>query len=236
MQKGPISAKKRNFKGNKVLKKNTILYIIRYDTYRFLNKDRSSRMKEKKSAKQPRNKEKILESTLQVLENTSYPSLTIEAIAAHAGAGKTTIYRWWDTKAHLVLDAFLMYTASSFQFDIEDSVRSNFQRQLTNLASVFSSKIGRSMLAIIVENEEISKSFYTSFLTLRRRDATLFLEAAIKRKEIKPDLNTDIILDMLLGPIYFRILIYNQEPDERFITNLVDHIITGILCSSDERR
>jgi len=236
MQKGPISAKKRNFEGNKVLKKNTILYIIRYDTYRFLNKDRSSRMKEKKSAKQPRNKEKILESTLQVLENTSYPSLTIEAIAAHAGAGKTTIYRWWDTKAHLVLDAFLMYTASSFQFDIEDSVRSNFQRQLTNLASVFSSKIGRSMLAIIVENEEISKSFHTSFLTLRRRDATLFLEAAIKRKEIKPDLNTDIILDMLLGPIYFRILIYNQEPDERFITHLVDHIITSILCSSDERR
>lgn len=67
--------------------------------------------------KQSRNTEKILDSTIKVLNESGYSSLTIEAIAIQAGVGKSTIYRWWDSKADLVLDAFLMTTASTFQFD-----------------------------------------------------------------------------------------------------------------------
>ncbi|MFS8602544.1 TetR/AcrR family transcriptional regulator [Priestia megaterium] len=178
--------------------------------------------------KQSRNTAKILNSTIDVLNKSGYSALTIEAIATHAGVGKTTIYRWWDSKAHLVLDAFLMTTASTFQFDVEKTVRHNFEQQLINLSVVFNTKLGRSMLAIIVENREIAEKFYTSYLNLRRKDATDFLQSAIKRREIKSDVNIDIVLDMLFGPIYFRTLIFNQEPDHHFVSELVDQVMKGI--------
>jgi len=179
--------------------------------------------------KQPRNQKKILDSTIQILNETGFSSLTIETVAAHAGVGKTTIYRWWDSKAHLVLDAFLMTTASTFQFDVEKSVRHNFKQQLINVSVVFNTKLGRSMLAIIVENKEIRELFYTSYLDLKRKDATLLLKTAIAKGEIKPDINIDIVLDMLFGPIYFRTLIFNQEPDHHFISELVEQVMKGIV-------
>ncbi|MCY8231672.1 TetR/AcrR family transcriptional regulator [Priestia endophytica] len=178
--------------------------------------------------KQSRNTKRILDSTIQVLNETGYSSLTIETIAAHAGVGKTTIYRWWDSKAHLVLDAFLMTTAT-FQFDTEKSVHDNFKQQLINASVVFNTQLGRSMLAIIVENKEISELFYTSYLNLKRKDATSFLKTAIAKGEIKPDINIDILLDMLFGPIYFRTLIFNREPDHHFISELVEQVMKGIL-------
>lgn len=177
---------------------------------------------------QSRNTAKILNSTIEVLTLSGYSSLTIEAIASHAGVGKTTIYRWWDSKAHLVLDAFLMTTASNFQFDMEKSVRHNFEQQLINLSVVFNTKLGRSMLSIIVENKEIAEKFYTSYLQLRRKDATDFIQSAIKKKEVRSDVNINIVLDMLFGPIYFRTLIFNQEPDHHFVSELVNHVMMGI--------
>ncbi|MED3854302.1 TetR/AcrR family transcriptional regulator [Priestia megaterium] len=183
--------------------------------------------------KQSRNTEKILDSTIKVLNESGYSSLTIEAIAIQAGVGKSTIYRWWNSKADLVLDAFLMTTDSTFQFDIKKSVRHNFEQQLINLSIVFNTKLGRSMLAIIVDNREIAERFYTSYLSLRRKDATSFLKTAIAKGEIKPDINIDIVLDMLFGPIYFRTLIFNQEPDHHFISELVQQVMISILPSGN---
>ena len=79
-------------------------------------------MTEKKQSKQhsvgrPRSeasKIAILNATIDLLEESGYSTLTIEAIAAHAGVGKATIYRWWANKSFLVLDAFLMSTETTF--------------------------------------------------------------------------------------------------------------------------
>jgi len=88
-------------------------------------------------------------------------------------------------------------------------------------------------LAIIVDNREIAERFYTSYLSLRRKDATSFLKTAIAKGEIKPDINIDIVLDMLFGPIYFRTLIFNQEPDHHFISELVQQVMISILPSGN---
>lgn len=161
--------------------------------------------------KEPRSKKEILTATLEMLESNSYSSLTIEAIAAQAGVGKTTIYRWWENKARLVLDAFLMTVESVFEFDSNKSIEVNFKQQLEALARILNSKIGKSTLTIVTESEEIAKDFYILFLMTKRNEAKQLLQAAIDKGELKSAINLDITLDLLYGPIYFQILIYKKS-------------------------
>ena len=179
--------------------------------------------------KEPRSKDAILNATIELLETTSFSTLTIEAVASHAGVGKTTIYRWWENKAYLVLDAFWLIADSQLKFDENKSLHEGFCAQLQSLANVLNSKVGRSILAIIAENEEIADAFYTSYLRPRRADSKRMLQTRIEKGELQPIPNTDIILDMLYGPIYFQILIYKKVPDADYINELVTQVMKTIM-------
>ena len=196
-------------------------------------------MSEKKQSKQhsvgrPRSeasKTAILNATIDLLEETGYSTLTIEAIAAHAGVGKATIYRWWSNKAFLVLDAFFMTTDPHLYFLEKTSIRENFRQQLYDLAKVLNGTLGRTVVALVAESgedSEIAKAFYTYFLIPRRKDAKLILERAIAQGEIQDTINLDVVLDMLYGPVYFRILIYKKKVDAEFIDTLVDQVMISI--------
>ena len=173
----------------------------------------------------------ILNATIDLLEESGYSALTIEAIAAHAGVGKATIYRWWTNKSFLVLDAFLMSTETRLNFLEKASIRENFRQQLQTLAKVFNSTLGRTMIALVAESgedSEVAKAFYTNYLNPRREDAKIVLERAIASEEIQSTINLDVTLDMLYGPVYFRILIYKKKVDATFIDTLVDQVMKGI--------
>lgn len=199
-------------------------------------------MSEKNQSKQnsvgrPRSeasKTAILNATIDLLEESEYSTLTMEAIAARAGVGKATIYRWWSNKPKLVLDAFLMSTETHLHFLENTPIRENFRQQLKTLANVLNGSLGRTVVALVAEsgeNSEIAKTFYTDFLRPRREDAKLILERAISQGEIQAAINLDVVSDMLYGPIYFNILIYKKKIDSKFIDTLVDQVMKGIIGS-----
>lgn len=173
----------------------------------------------------------ILNATIDLLEKSGYSTLTIEAIAAHAGVGKATIYRWWANKSFLVFDAFLMSTETHIYFLEKTSIRENFRQQLHTLANILNGTLGRTMIALVAESgedSELAKAFYTNYLNPRREDAKMILERAIAQGEIQSTINIDVASDMLYGPIYFRILIYKKKVDAEFIDTLVDQVMKGI--------
>lgn len=173
----------------------------------------------------------ILNATIDLLEKSGYSTLTIEAIAAHAGVGKATIYRWWANKSFLVFDAFLMSTETHMYFLEKTSIRENFRQQLHTLANILNGTLGRTMIALVAESgedSELAKAFYTNYLNPRREDAKMILERAIAQGEIQSTINIDVASDMLYGPIYFRILIYKKKVDAEFIDTLVDQVMKGI--------
>lgn len=183
--------------------------------------------------KEARSKQEILEATIEMLAANSYSSLTIESVASQAGVGKSTIYRWWNNKARLVLDAFLMTAESEFDFDADKPIQDNFRQQLEALARILNSPIGKSTLTIVTENDEIAKDFYTLFLITKRNTAKQALQAAIDKGEVKSAVNMDVILDLLYGPIYFQILIYKKIPDEDYINDLLIHVMNGIAAAAN---
>src|SRR6202035_4650505 len=89
-----------------------------------------------------RSRQAILRSTLKWLRKASYADLSIEAIAADAGVGKTTVYRWWPNKGAPVVDAFAASTEDELHFPDSGSVYKDMSRQMCQWLGVLRSPRG----------------------------------------------------------------------------------------------
>src|SRR5467141_1283220 len=178
---------------------------------------------EKRPPGRPRSEESrqsILRSTLKLLKQQGgFPELSIEAIAADANVGKTTVYRWWPTKAALVADAFSASAAEELRFPDTGSVESDMSLQMRRLIRIFRSSRGRIVAALLAGGQsdpELIEAFRDRFLWPRRKQAYQTLQRGIDRGELPADCDLDFILVSLYGPIYMRFLIRHDKLDESF--------------------
>src|SRR3981081_3925899 len=102
---------------------------------------------DKRSPGRPRSddsRQSILRSTLKLLKQQGgFAELSIEAIAADANVGKTTVYRWWPTKAALVADAFSASADKELRFPNTGSVERDMSLQMRRLIRIFRSRRGK---------------------------------------------------------------------------------------------
>src|SRR5580658_513933 len=102
-------------------------------------------------------KQSILRSTLKLLRRAGFAQLSIEAIAADAGVGKTTVYRWWPNKGALVVDAFASSTEEELRFPDSGSAYRDMARQMNQFLAVLHSSRGRIVKAVIAAGQSDGK-------------------------------------------------------------------------------
>jgi len=187
----------------------------------------------KRSPGRPRSEEArvaILRSTLKLLETNGFSDLGIEEVAAHAGVGKATVYRWWPNKAVLIADAFASSTTRKLHFPDTGSVCTDMSQQMRQLIKVFRSRRGRIVSAILAggqSDRELIAAFRERFLWPRRREAYATLRRGILRGELRRDVDMDLLLDSLYGPIYMRFLIRHDKLTPEFVDQLCKLVLGG---------
>lgn len=172
----------------------------------------------------------ILRSTLKLLQKTGFTELTIEAIAADAGVGKATVYRWWPNKGALVVDAFASVTTDDLHFPDCGSVYKDVSLQMSQWLGVLRSPRGRIVAAVIAGGQsdaELIEAFRARFLRPRRQEAYQTLRRGIERGELPKHLDLDLVLDILYGAIYMRFLIRHDDLSERYITEVCRLVLDG---------
>jgi AcrR family transcriptional regulator len=172
----------------------------------------------------------ILRSTLKLLGKNGFSELTIEAVAAHAGVGKATVYRWWSNKAALIADAFASSATRKLHFPDTGSVRTDMSQQMRQLIKIFSSRRGRIVSAILgggQSDRDLIAAFRERFLWPRRQEAYATLRRGIQRGELSKDVDMDLILDSLYGPIYMRFLIRHGKLTPDFVDSLCELVLGG---------
>lgn len=172
----------------------------------------------------------ILRSTLKLLGENGFSDLTIEAVAAHAGVGKATVYRWWPNKAALIADAFAGSTSRKLHFPDTGSVYTDMSRQMRQVAKIFRSRRGRIVSAMLgggQSDRDLIAAFRERFLWPRRREAYATLRQGIQRGELRKDLDMDLLLDSLYGPIYMRFLIRHDKLTGDFVDRLCRLVLAG---------
>src|SRR5579863_10029409 len=172
----------------------------------------------------------ILRSTLRLLGRRGFSELTIEDVADYARVGKTTVYRWWPNKGALVADAFASNTTRTLRFPDTGSVFTDMSRQMRQLVKVFRSPRGRIVSAILAAGQgdkDLIAAFRERFLWPRRQEAYATLRRGIRRGELRRDIDPDLVLDSLYGPIYMRFLIRHDRLTPEFVDRLCALILGG---------
>lgn len=188
----------------------------------------------KRTPGRPRSEEArsaILNSTLELLEEVGFSDLKIEAIAARAGVGKTTIYRWWPSKAVLVADAFMSSVIRETRFPDTGSVREDLRAQMQRLAGIFRGQRGRILRSLVgggQSDPELIAAFRNRWLIPRRAEAFGILQRAIDRGQLPPELDRNLLLDTLYGPLYFRMLVGHGPLSAAFVDGVCDAVMDGI--------
>ncbi|HKM48505.1 MAG TPA: TetR/AcrR family transcriptional regulator [Terriglobales bacterium] len=174
----------------------------------------------------------ILRSTLKLLKRQGkFAELSIEAIAADANVGKTTVYRWWPTKAALVADAFFASAEEELRFPNTGSVQRDMSLQMRRVIRIFRSDRGKVVAALLAGGQsdpELLEAFRERFLWPKRRQAYQTLQRGIDRGELPADSDLDLILDSLYGPIYMRFLIRHDKLDEGFADEICGLVLEGL--------
>jgi len=172
----------------------------------------------------------ILRSTLKLLGKNGFSELTIEDVAAHASVGKATVYRWWPNKAALIADAFASSATRKLHFPDTGSVRTDMSQQMLQLVKIFRSRRGRIVSAILgagQSDRDVIAAFRERFLKPRRQEAYETLRRAILRGELREDVDMDLLLDSLYGPIYMRFLIRHDKLTPDFVDRLCELVLSA---------
>src|SRR5829696_5897059 len=109
-----------------------------------------------------RSRQAILTATADLLGEVGYTKLTVEAIAARAGVGKQTIYRWWPDKGALVLDAYLALVGADQDLEFPDSgdleadLRLVLGTTVNSLANPISEQRYRSLLTSMQDDHQLA--------------------------------------------------------------------------------
>jgi AcrR family transcriptional regulator len=180
----------------------------------------------------------ILRTALNLLAKNGFANLTIEAVAASANVGKATVYRWWPNKAALVADAFANSATRKLHFPDTGSLMTDMSRQMRQLIKVFRSSRGRMVSAILAggqTDDELLSAFRHRFLWPRRQEAYDTLRRGIRRGELKKNVDMDLLLDSLYGPIYMRFLIRHDHLTPDFVDALCALVLTGAQAQNNRR-
>ena len=136
----------------------------------------------------------ILTAAFALLEEEGFERLSIEGVAARAGVGKTTIYRWWPTKGVMAVEAFLEAVTPAIAFRRSRSARADIVRQMKALAKLYRGHTGHLVCQMIGASQldpAMRKAFTEGFLYPRRECAYAVFERGVAGGEFRAD---DLVL------------------------------------------
>jgi AcrR family transcriptional regulator len=170
----------------------------------------------------------ILKATLELLRKTPYSSLTIEAIAARAGVGKATIYRWWPSKGALVVEALtasLVIKDPPETSDLRQDLVASMEIWINNYLKSRSADLLIALAADASHDPALLASLTESFIRPRREAVGRLLQQGIDDGQLPANLDPELVMDMWMGALLYRGLFKHVPIGDDLAAQLVDNIM-----------
>jgi AcrR family transcriptional regulator len=173
----------------------------------------------------------ILKAALDLLERKPLREVTADAIARRAGVSKATIYKWWPNKSLVALDAYLGGMTERVAMPNTGSAEIDFMVQLKSVTTFYKSPLGRLFCQFIAEgqsNPGFLALFRDRFLYARRDAARVMWRRGVDRGEIRKEIDGEIVLDLIYGPMVFRLLAGHGSLNDHESEAMIEAIFGGL--------
>jgi AcrR family transcriptional regulator len=173
----------------------------------------------------------ILKAANELLEEQGFAGFTIEAVAARSRAARSTIYRWWPNRGALAMAGFLSETAPKIAYRWTKSPIADIKEQMMLVATIYGGKVGRTISAIVAQGQGDKTSLRAlldGYVRPRRDEAKRELMRGIECGELRKDIDLEIVVDSLYGPIWYRILVPHAPLSAEWAAKLADQVFRGL--------
>lgn len=173
---------------------------------------------------------RVLQAAHEILMTEGFGRLTIEAVAARSGVGKPTIYRSWANAQELAMAALLVTSPTETQVE-GATAQAALGAQMRALVTAFATTRGRQItmaLAAADPESEFTKAFRNQVILSSRAAGRDILEQAAARGEIAPPPDLEALLDMIYGPVFFRLLVGHQRVSPEFGDTIVSIALRAV--------
>jgi AcrR family transcriptional regulator len=174
----------------------------------------------------------ILEAAMELCREVGYPALTIEGIARRAGVGKQTIYRWWSSKGAVLLEGINDLAGVSTDFPSTGDIAADLRSQMSATAGLLASELfepyTRGLIPAAQNDPDIAESLLEDILQPRIRACRDRLVQAQKDGQIRDDVDLADAVDLLYGPLYYRLLLHTRPVDPADVPRMIDLAMQGL--------
>lgn len=172
----------------------------------------------------------IMEAVYKLLQVKSVRDLTMEEVAKLSRVGKPTLYKWWPTKATLVLAMLCERMAPNLEKPTALTAEASLRFRVRRLIDAFNGPFGKIVAGLIAESQSepaIRQAFFDRWVGPRRAATIADLQRGKNAGELRSDTEPDLLNDAIFGAIYYRFLLGLGPFTRRFGEELVEHSIRG---------
>jgi AcrR family transcriptional regulator len=177
-------------------------------------------------------RDRVLEAAGQLVLEGGLSAATMEAIAARAGVSKRTLYKYWPSRGAVALEGFMRRAATSWALPENATAAESLEAHVVAAVNLFTATqagaLMRSLIADAQSHDEIARALRDQWLRPRRAVSADIIRKGMADGEFRPDLDVEVVLDLLFAPIYYRLLLGHQDLDQQFAVALVRQVVDGL--------
>ena len=172
----------------------------------------------------------ILTAAAGLCVEIGYAATTVEAIAARAGVGKQTIYRWWPSKAAVLLEHMEREREAQAGFPDTGDLRADLRTQTTALQRLLTSGSGAVWrgLLIAAQSDDAAAGGVRALLELAVAEAKARLATGKATGELRADVDLDMAVEIIFGPLYHAWLLRTRPLPEAYMTEVLNLVFDGL--------
>ena len=178
----------------------------------------------------------ILQVTRELLVECGVQGLTIEKVAARAGVAKTTIYRRWRDKDELALAVVLDMVEQVVKLpelgDTRAELLAFVNAAVKVLGSTLMGRVMQGLVSDLATDPELAQAFRDRVVSVRDGEVARLVERGIARGDLRPDTNPETAHELLIGPVYYRLLLSGRPLDRAFAKRNVEAVLRAFAPES----
>jgi AcrR family transcriptional regulator len=173
----------------------------------------------------------VLQAAAELLDSLGPGGVTIAAVAAKARVGKPTIYRTWPNAQALAMAALMAQSAPATGSVASGNPMDDLRLQLRRVVENLATRRGRQLAQMVAAAEpdgEIAKAFRHQVILKSRNEGRELLGRAVAAGQVRADIEVEVALDMIYGPLFYRLLVGHAPLDSSFADQLLTTVQSGL--------